>query len=81
MPNPIEILTVEMDGEDGVIVTFSDGSTGAYGRRAVGFEAPPRIHRAILHHSCVVSNRLIDAPGLAAGEVGDITRDARGQKK
>jgi hypothetical protein len=30
MPYPIEILTVEMEGEDGVIVTFSDGTTGAY---------------------------------------------------
>ncbi len=30
MRYPIEILTVEMDGDDGLIVTFSDGTTGAY---------------------------------------------------
>ena len=30
MPYPIEILTVEMEGEDGVIVTFSDGTTAGY---------------------------------------------------
>jgi hypothetical protein len=27
---PIRILTVERDGEDGLIVMFSDGTTGAY---------------------------------------------------
>jgi len=26
----IRILTVERDGDDGLIVTFSDGTTGAY---------------------------------------------------
>jgi hypothetical protein len=26
----IQILTVERDGDDGLIVTFSDGTTGAY---------------------------------------------------
>jgi hypothetical protein len=29
-PDAIRILTVERDGDDGVIVTFSDGTTGAY---------------------------------------------------
>ena len=27
---PIRILTTEPDGDDGLIVTFSDGTTGAY---------------------------------------------------
>lgn len=27
---PIRILTTEHDGDDGLIVTFSDGTTGAY---------------------------------------------------
>ena len=27
---PIRILTVERDGDDGLIVTFSDETTGAY---------------------------------------------------
>jgi hypothetical protein len=30
MPKPIRILTVERDGEDGLIVTFSDGTTAGY---------------------------------------------------
>ena len=30
MPNDIQILSVEKDGEDGLIVAFSDGTTGAY---------------------------------------------------
>jgi hypothetical protein len=31
MPEPnITILTAEIDGDDGVIVRFSDGTTGAY---------------------------------------------------
>jgi hypothetical protein len=30
MTSPIRILTTERDGEDGLIVTFSDGTTGAY---------------------------------------------------
>jgi hypothetical protein len=28
--NGIQILSVEKDGDDGLIVTFSDGTTGAY---------------------------------------------------
>jgi hypothetical protein len=28
--NGIQILSVEKDGEDGLIVAFSDGTTGAY---------------------------------------------------
>ena len=31
MPFPIHILTTERDGDDGLIVTFSDGTMGAYG--------------------------------------------------
>jgi hypothetical protein len=27
---PIRILTTEHDGDDGLIITFSDGTTGAY---------------------------------------------------
>ena len=30
MPDSIHILTTERDGDDGLIVTFSDGTTGAY---------------------------------------------------
>jgi hypothetical protein len=30
MAEPIQILTVERDGEDGLIVTFSDGTIGGY---------------------------------------------------
>src|ERR1022692_4497616 len=30
MPNEIRILKVEKDGEDGLIVTFSDGTTAGY---------------------------------------------------
>jgi hypothetical protein len=30
MPDSIQILTTERDGDDGLIVTFSDGTTGAY---------------------------------------------------
>jgi hypothetical protein len=30
MVNAIKILTVEQDGDDGVIVTFSDGTTAGY---------------------------------------------------
>jgi hypothetical protein len=30
MDNEIKILKVEKDGEDGVIVTFSDGTVGGY---------------------------------------------------
>ncbi len=30
MPKPIRILTVKRDGDDGIIVEFSDGTTGAY---------------------------------------------------
>jgi hypothetical protein len=30
MSDSIYILTVERDGDDGLIVTFSDGTTGAY---------------------------------------------------
>jgi hypothetical protein len=30
MPKSIHILTTEPDGDDGLIVTFSDGTTGAY---------------------------------------------------
>ena len=30
MLNDIRILSVEKDGEDGLIVAFSDGTTGAY---------------------------------------------------
>ena len=30
MPKKIQILTVERDGDDGLIVTFSDGTTAAY---------------------------------------------------
>jgi hypothetical protein len=30
MSNDIKILSVEKDGEDGLIVAFSDGTTGAY---------------------------------------------------
>jgi hypothetical protein len=28
--DPVRILTTEHDGDDGLIVTFSDGTTGAY---------------------------------------------------
>ena len=28
MAEPIRILTVELDGEDGLLVTFSDGTAG-----------------------------------------------------
>jgi hypothetical protein len=30
MEGPIRILTVEQDDEFGIILTFSDGTTGAY---------------------------------------------------
>ena len=30
MASAIKILTTEFDGDDGLIVTFSDGTTGAY---------------------------------------------------
>jgi hypothetical protein len=30
MPEPILMLTVEKDGGDGLIVTFSDGTTAGY---------------------------------------------------
>ncbi len=30
MADAIKILTTEFDGDDGLIVTFSDGTTGAY---------------------------------------------------
>jgi len=30
MNDPIRILTTELDGEDGLVVTFSDGTCGAY---------------------------------------------------
>jgi hypothetical protein len=30
MAEPIGVLTVEPDGEDGLIVTFSDGTTAGY---------------------------------------------------
>jgi hypothetical protein len=30
MTNAVRITSVEMDGEDGLIVTFSDRTTGAY---------------------------------------------------
>jgi hypothetical protein len=30
MHTPIQILTVERDGEDGIVVTFSDGTTAGY---------------------------------------------------
>ena len=30
MTGAIRILTTEFDGDDGLIVTFSDGTTGAY---------------------------------------------------
>jgi hypothetical protein len=30
MRDSIHILTTERDGDDGLIVTFSDGTTGAY---------------------------------------------------
>jgi hypothetical protein len=30
MPKQIKILTAERDGDDGLIVTFSDGTTAAY---------------------------------------------------
>jgi hypothetical protein len=30
MKTEIRILAVELDGDDGVVVTFSDGTTGAY---------------------------------------------------
>jgi hypothetical protein len=30
MEEKIQILTTERDGDDGLIVTFSDGTTGAY---------------------------------------------------
>lgn len=30
MPEPIRIVTVERDGEDGLIVTLSDGTTAGY---------------------------------------------------
>lgn len=30
MDETIRILTTEFDGDDGLIVTFSDGTTGAY---------------------------------------------------
>ena len=30
MNNEIHILAVESDGKDGIVVTFSDGTTGGY---------------------------------------------------
>jgi hypothetical protein len=30
MHSKIKILTTELDGDDGLIITFSDGTTGAY---------------------------------------------------
>lgn len=30
MAEPIQILTAERDGEDGLLVTFSDGTTTGY---------------------------------------------------
>jgi hypothetical protein len=30
MNGEIQVLAVELDGDDGLIVTFSDGTTGAY---------------------------------------------------
>jgi hypothetical protein len=30
MAEPVRILTVKRDGEDGLIVTFSDGTTAGY---------------------------------------------------
>ena len=30
MKDGIRLLAVELDGDDGVVVTFSDGTTGAY---------------------------------------------------
>jgi hypothetical protein len=30
MAEPTQILTVELDGEDGLFVTFSDGTTAGY---------------------------------------------------
>jgi hypothetical protein len=30
MPEQIRIVTVERDSDDGLVVTFSDGTTGAY---------------------------------------------------
>jgi len=30
MTNPVQILVAEMDGKDGVFVTFSDGTSAGY---------------------------------------------------
>jgi hypothetical protein len=42
MANSVTILDVEKDGEDGVIVTFSDGTTGGYVAEELLFLRPVR---------------------------------------
>jgi hypothetical protein len=42
MAEPIQILTVECDGEDGLLVIFSDGTIAGYvAEKASGVEAVP----------------------------------------
>ena len=35
MADAVRMLTTEFDGDDGLIVTFSDGTTGAYAGRGI----------------------------------------------
>jgi hypothetical protein len=42
MADSVTILGVEMDGEDGLIVTFSDGTTGGYVAEELLFLRPVR---------------------------------------
>jgi hypothetical protein len=47
MSETIRILTVERDGDDGLIATFSDGTTAGYFvRRTAGVETAPRTDRS-----------------------------------
>jgi hypothetical protein len=47
MDAPIHILTVEQDGHDGIIVTFSDGTTAGYIVEELLDLRPHRLHTAI----------------------------------
>jgi len=50
MRNAVQITSVEQDGEDGLIVTFSDRTTGAYVVEELLMLRPIREEVKVPHH-------------------------------
>jgi hypothetical protein len=64
MMGNIRIMSSELDADDGLVITFSDGTTGAYVVEELLELRPCRENDRVIPHECSVD---LDRPAAARG--------------